>query len=174
MAFLTRPLALVGMMGSGKTTLAAALAARWGIATIDSDVVAEQLMGKTIHACFAENGETFFRHWEEKALKKICENNFYGVIATGGGVVMHPSGWAFLKEHTTTVWLDVPVEELWKRLQKNPGERPLLKDKQGFLTLAAARRPYYAQAQYQVSLAGKSKDEALIMLIGLLEKQQQP
>ena len=173
MSVLTRPIALVGMMGSGKTTLAKVLADWLGIVAADSDVMAEQLMGKTIPECFAEDGEAVFRQWEEKALKKLCLSISRMIIATGGGIVTYPSGWAFLKEHAVTVWLDVPGEELWERLRKNPGSRPLLSDKKGFLALAAARQPKYAEAEHRMPLAGLSKDEAVTKLIGWLEKQRQ-
>ncbi|GAB4218455.1 MAG: shikimate kinase [Synechococcales cyanobacterium] len=156
---------LIGMMGSGKTTLGQSLATRLGYAFVDTDQVIEQSSGQTIPELFAQGGEAHFRDWETQVLNQV--SGFRSVVvATGGGIVERPENWGSL-HHGVVVWLDVPLSELLARLAQDPGSRPLLQTLDPAATLATLwerRQPLYAQADVRVDLSGLSPQAAVEIL----------
>jgi len=124
------PVFVVGMMGSGKTTVGRCLAAREGAAFCDLDQRLERITGSTVAALF-ESGETGFRALERAALRSlVAEPGFAAracVVATGGGVVIDPDNRATMRRAGTIVYLDVPVAELLRRLGDEVHTRPLLR-----------------------------------------------
>lgn len=152
---------LVGMMGAGKTTVGRELATRLGYRFIDTDAVIEQLTGQSISQLFASFGEAEFRQLESQVLAEICAYKNLA-IATGGGIVMRRENWSYL-HHGLIVWLDVPVEQLYARLQSDT-TRPLLQDPDplGKLrSLLEQRQPLYAQADLRVTVSGEETLEQL-------------
>jgi len=143
---------LIGMMGSGKTTVGQALAQQLGYQFFDTDAVVEQVTGQTIAQIFAELGEAGFRDLESRVLSELSAYTRLA-IATGGGVVTRRENWGYLR-HGVIVWLDVPLEQLQARLQTDT-TRPLLQGKDGLTqlqTLLDQRRSLYAQADVQVQV----------------------
>ncbi|MEB3826945.1 shikimate kinase [Phormidium sp. CCY1219] len=143
---------LVGMMGAGKSTVGKTLADRLNYRFFDTDALIEQIAGQTINQIFAESGEAEFRALETKAIAELCAYKNL-VVATGGGIILKPQNWSYL-QHGIVVWLDVPVEELYKRLQGD-STRPLLKnpDPLGKLrSLLEQRQALYAQADVRISI----------------------
>ncbi|NRB07428.1 MAG: shikimate kinase [Richelia sp.] len=137
---------LIGMMGAGKTTVGKLLAQHLGYGFLDTDEVIVKVAGKSINTIFAEAGESTFRQLESKVLSEVCAYTKLA-IATGGGIVMNSNNWSYL-HHGLIVWLDVPVELLYKRLL-NDTIRPLLQDpepQEKLLSLLEQREPLYAQA----------------------------
>uniref|UniRef100_A0A1D1YVJ5 shikimate kinase n=1 Tax=Anthurium amnicola TaxID=1678845 RepID=A0A1D1YVJ5_9ARAE len=152
---------LVGMMGSGKTTVGKILSEALGYSFFDSDKLVEQAVGGTsVAQIFKDHSETFFRDYESKVLldlSSMCQL----VVATGGGAVIRPVNWRYMKKGIT-VWLDVPLEALARRIATvGTASRPLLHEHSGdaytkaFLrltTLSEERGEAYANAHVRVSL----------------------
>lgn len=143
---------LIGMMGSGKTTVGQVLAPQLGYQFFDTDAVIEQVAGRTIPHLFAEVGEAGFRDLESQVLSELCAYTRL-VVATGGGIVTRRENWGQLR-HGVIVWLDVPVTQLHDRLQADTS-RPLLQSGDRWTqleTLLAQRRSLYAQADVQIEV----------------------
>ena len=112
---------LIGMMGSGKTTVGIKLSEKLKKTFIDLDTEIEKSAGKTISELFDENGEDYFRLLESEKLKSFSES----VIACGGGVVLMEKNRHFIKENGTAILLTATMKELSHRLKDSDG-RPLL------------------------------------------------
>jgi shikimate kinase len=119
-------IALIGFMGSGKSQIGIALANKTGLLFIDLDSIIEKIAGMSISDIFLSYGEAHFRQLELKALEMIAESEQAIVLSCGGGIVLGEPNRRILSEMFTVVWLDVPVDEISKRLEKTPGNRPLL------------------------------------------------
>jgi shikimate kinase len=143
---------LVGMMGSGKTTVGRLLAKELGYQFFDTDAVIEQSQQKSINDIFAEAGEAAFRDLETEVLAQLSARVRLA-IATGGGIVLKRKNWSYLR-HGLVVWLDAPVELLQARLQ-NDATRPLLKEADlsaKLQSLLEQRQALYAQADLRITL----------------------
>ncbi|MCX7595695.1 MAG: shikimate kinase [Fischerella sp.] len=144
---------LIGMMGSGKTTLGRLLAPQLGYGFVDTDNLLEKAAGKTINQVFAEEGEAAFRQLESQVLAEVCAFTKL-VVATGGGIVLRRENWSYL-HHGLVVWLDVPVEILYNRLVDDT-TRPLLQDidpEEKLRSLLKQRQPLYAQADLRITVS---------------------
>lgn len=156
---------LIGMMGTGKTTVGRLLAGRLGYGFVDTDAIVEQLSGKTISQLFAEQGEVAFRQIETKVLAEVCAYTHLA-IATGGGIVMRQENWSYL-HHGLIVWLDVPVEQLYVRLASDT-TRPLLQDSdplEKLRSLLEQRQPLYAQADLRITPSAQETPEQLAIRV---------
>nr|WP_290222002.1 shikimate kinase [Trichocoleus desertorum] len=143
---------LVGMMGSGKTTVGRLLAKELGYHFFDTDAVIEQSQKKSINEIFAEAGEAAFRDLETEVLAQLS-SCVRLAIATGGGIVLKRKNWSYLR-HGLIVWLDAPVELLYARLQ-NDATRPLLRESDvsaKLQSLLEQRQSLYGQADLRISL----------------------
>ncbi|KAL0542997.1 hypothetical protein IC582_018083 [Cucumis melo] len=131
---------LVGMMGSGKTTIGKILARELGYTFSDSDTLVEQDVGGTSVAdIFKLHGEVFFRDKETEVLKKLSLMHGF-VISTGGGIVVRPINWKYMR-NGISIWLDVPLEALAKRIAAvGTDSRPLLHHESGNAYMKAFRR----------------------------------
>ena len=119
--------ALVGLRGSGKTTVAAALAQQLGCAWEDLDHTLAQAHGAASTSALLQSaGEARFREWECMHLQERAQHSSASIWATGGGLVVQPLARAWLARHALVVWLDAPVEVLVQRLQRDPHQRPAL------------------------------------------------
>jgi shikimate kinase len=111
---------LVGYRGTGKTTVAAALAARLGCEWVDADVVLEERVGTSIAALVRERGEATFRDEESTILAELLAS-CTGVLATGGGVVLRPLNRERLRAHgRPIVWLTASCAVIRRRLAADP------------------------------------------------------
>ncbi|MDX2216434.1 MAG: shikimate kinase [Oculatellaceae cyanobacterium bins.114] len=141
---------LIGMMGSGKSTVGRLLAMQLKYKFLDTDTVIEQLTQKSISQIFADSGEATFREIETQVLGRVAAET-RTAIATGGGIVLQRQNWSYL-HHGIVVWLDVPVDQLLKRL-KGSSNRPLLNDpdpQQKLHQILEQRQPLYATADVRV------------------------
>jgi shikimate kinase len=115
---------LVGMPGSGKSTVGRQLARRLGLPFFDSDHEIEARLGCTIREYFAREGETAFRELEEQVIEELAAGPA-AVIATGGGAVLREANRCNLRAHGHVVYLRSTPEELFRRLRHDK-QRPLL------------------------------------------------
>lgn len=136
---------LIGMMGSGKTTVGQHLAQSLNYRFIDTDQTIEAIAKKPIPAIFEQSGETSFRELETQVLGELSVYT-RTVISTGGGIIQEQMNWSYLR-HGLVVWLDVDLEILKKRVAQDQN-RPLADKLESLLN---QRRPLYAQADLQVS-----------------------
>lgn len=135
-----RPIWLIGMMGSGKTTVAPLVAAALGREWVDADVEIERHTGSTVAELFADSEERF-RAAEVDAITALATG--HAVVATGGGVVTTAAA-AIMSDSGVVVWLRASIETLSGRLGEG-SDRPLLTDSAaGLERIEAHRRQRYA------------------------------
>lgn len=142
---------LVGYRGTGKSTVAAVLADRLGVAWRDADAVLEERIGRSITELVGSRGEAAFRDVETEVLRDTLPA-FTGVLATGGGVVLRPENRRLLRERgRPVVWLTAPADVIRRRLAADPttaARRPALHGGDPLDEVAAAldaREPLYRE-----------------------------
>jgi shikimate kinase len=140
-------IALVGLPGAGKSTVAKLLARRLGCSSADVDSEIERMAGRSVPAIFDEEGEERFRDLESRALAKVMEQSEPIVLSCGGGILGRAPNRELLKAHARIVWLKVDPAKAAERL-RSPGEaaRPLLREgplEERLRTLLEARREGY-------------------------------
>ncbi|MBB5519720.1 shikimate kinase [Amphiplicatus metriothermophilus] len=146
-----RTVALVGMMGAGKTTVGRRLAARLALPFCDADAEIEKAAGMSVSDLFALHGEESFRRGEAQVIARLLAGPPH-VLATGGGAVVDPGTRRLLKERAITVWIRADAETLARRAARRD-TRPLLREgdpRAVIERLLAERAPYYAQADIAV------------------------
>jgi shikimate kinase len=158
-----RPIALVGLMGAGKSAVARELGERLGTVVADLDAMIEADAGCTVAELFERAGEATFRRREGERLRQSLAAGAR-VIACGGGVVLDPSHRALLRERCTVVWLEVDPATAARRVAAEAGRRPLLADGDPVGRLAellAARAPLYAEAAH-LRIPTEGRDAAAV------------
>lgn len=167
---------LIGMMGVGKTTVGQLLAEALGYQFFDTDRLVEQVAERTIPEIFAQEGEAGFRDLEAEVLAQLSPFPRL-VVATGGGIVLRPLNWSYL-HHGVVIWLDVAVELLLERLQRERSHRPLLASSDPQTTLEhllQQRRPLYGQADVHVQIGpGETPEQAVERIWTLVERRLKP
>lgn len=152
-----RTVALVGLMGAGKSCVGRALARRYRLPFVDADAEIESAAGRTVPEIFALRGEREFRDGERRVIARLLERPAH-VLATGGGAFMDPETRAHIRRRAVSLWLRADLEVLLRRVRCD-GARPLLQagDPRAVLEgLIARRYPVYAEADVVVD----SVDEA--------------
>ncbi len=145
------PIALIGLMGCGKSTVGRELSRTCGNPLLDTDAIIEQQVGMSIREIFLTRGESYFRALETALLRYIEHSPKLHptIISTGGGIILAPQNREILRRIAFTVWLDVDIPTLLSRTARSTG-RPLLadnSDRQAVLArLLEERRPFYEQA----------------------------
>jgi shikimate kinase len=158
---------LVGMPGSGKTTVGRQLARRLVLPFFDSDHLIEERLGCSIREFFAREGEAAFRDVEEQVLAELAQGTTAAVVATGGGAVLREANRRHLHQGGQVVYLRSSPEDLYRRL-RNDTQRPLLQvaDPLGKLrSLHAERDPLYREtAHFQID-TGRPSVPTLVNMI---------
>ena len=158
---------LIGYMASGKSTLGKALAQALALPFIDLDVEIERTAGTTISEIITAKGELHFRKLESAVLKDLLQHYESGVFALGGGTPVFYNHMDLLNAEGETIFLDVPVGELAKRLEGDI-ERPLIQNKEDVAEFVAKhmfeRRPYYSQAKHRIAGPSISVEELTAVL----------
>lgn len=151
-----RSIVLVGMMGSGKSTIGRRLGARLHVPFLDADHEIEIAhAGMTVSEIFAQHGEPYFRDGEARVIARLLETGPC-VIATGGGAFMNEETRALILSGAIAIWLDADIRTLVERVSRR-NTRPLLRNgnpAEVLTRLAEQRNPIYAEAQIHV----RSKD----------------
>jgi len=167
---LNRTVALVGMMGAGKTSIGRRLAARLNVPFRDADHEIEAAAGLAISEIFTRFGEPYFRDGERKVIARLLDEAPH-VLATGGGAFMDEATRAHMATRAFTIWLKAPVGLLLARVKKRD-TRPLLKDGDMRATmerLLGEREPVYATADMTLESADEPHGAAVERIIAALK-----
>lgn len=159
-------LVLVGLPGSGKSTVGRQLARRLGLPFRDSDHEIEQRIGCTIREFFEREGEAAFRDIEQDVIRDLAQAG-PGVLATGGGAVLRPANREQLRAAGPVVYLRSPPEELFRRL-RHDSQRPLLQvddPLQRLRALYGERDPLYRETCHYVIETGRPSVSTLVNMV---------
>tara|TARA_R110002049_G_scaffold297651_1_gene486946 strand:- start:553 stop:1068 length:516 start_codon:yes stop_codon:yes gene_type:complete len=163
---------LVGYMGSGKTTVGKELSKRLKINFLDLDNYIEEKYKMPISEIFLTKGELFFRKEETECLKEIFKGNDNIILSTGGGTPCYGENMSvMLKNSPNVFYLNVPIPELVKRLQKEKQHRPLIanipeNDLPEFIGKHLFERSYfYAKAHHTILVQQKGATEIVQEMI---------
>jgi shikimate kinase len=166
-----RTIALVGMMGVGKSTVGKKLAEILGAAFVDSDEEIEKAAGLTVQEIFERHGEPEFRRGERRVIERLLAGPPI-ILATGGGAYMDAATRALLKEKAITVWLRADLDLIWKRVNRRD-TRPLLRRENPRKVLAdlmEQRAPVYAEADIVVESGEGPATDAVKHILEALER----
>jgi shikimate kinase len=159
-------IALVGLPGSGKTTVGRQLARRLQLPFVDSDHEIEVRIGCSIREFFEREGEASFRDIEQEVIDTLTQGTSK-VLSTGGGAVLREANRQFLRERGRTVYLKSTPEELFRRL-RHDSNRPLLQvaDPLAKLrSLFAERDPLYKEVAHFILETGRPSVATLVNMI---------
>lgn len=144
---LKKTVALVGMMGAGKTAVGKAIAHSLEVPFLDSDAEIERAADRSIAEIFERDGEPFFRAKESQVITRLLEDE-QCILSTGGGAFMSASNQDLIARKGVAVWLQADLDILWQRV-RNKNTRPLLQTPNPFETLkslAETRDPIYSKS----------------------------
>ena len=148
-----RRIAIIGFMGSGKTTIARELGALLHCDWIDLDELIEKHERRSTRQIIESNGEEEFRRIETRVLQEELSTGSARVIALGGGAWMIADNRQLLKDRDVlTVWLDAPFDVCWKRIAESSDvrPRPLAPNREMAKRLYDERRPIYRSADLHI------------------------
>ena len=154
------PVVLLGFMGAGKTSVAAALAAKTNNQWVDLDEFVEKNQGKIISRIFEDSGEKQFREIETAALKEILSGGAARVVALGGGAWTIAENREIVRKNGfSSVWLDAPFELCWERIENEKQTRPLAANETFARQLFAERRKIYELCDLRIEIEEKDSPE---------------
>ena len=170
---LKKTVALVGMMGSGKSAVGKVVASLINVPFIDADVEIERAAKLSIPEIFERHGEKFFREKENQVIKRLLQA-MPCILATGGGAFVDKKIRRSIDRHAVSVWLNADLTTLWSRV-KHKKTRPLLQTKDPKETLKniyIERKDFYSLADVIVESQAKSslEDMANIVITSLLDR----
>lgn len=168
---LPRTVALVGLMGAGKSAIGKRLAVRLGLPFIDADDEIERAAGCSIAEIFAKYGEADFRAGERRVIARLLDRPAH-VLSTGGGAYIDADTRALMRAKAITVWLRADLDVLFDRVKKR-GHRPLLSqgDPREILgRLMTQRYPIYAEADIVVESTAQPADRTTEQVLDALRR----
>ena len=169
---LSKHICLLGFMGAGKSTLGAALAKRFNVSWIDSDLWIEQSQQQSIQDIITVFGWPAFRALEHEFTLSMAAQK-PSVISCGGGFPLAQENWHWISQYCTSIYLQVDREHLYERLLLNQGSRPLLANLNQeslklFITSELEQRePIYGRADFIVNGNGTA-EETISLLEALI------
>jgi shikimate kinase len=159
-------IALVGFMGTGKSTVGRLAAEVLHFTFLDTDHVIEEWAKKPINDIFAQDGEPAFREWERRIVEQLTHRK-KTVVATGGGLSANDANLASLKCHSLVVCLWASPEKIFERVREHT-HRPLLNEPDPLSkirSLLEVRAPYYRQADVLVNTEMRSLREVAAQVV---------
>jgi shikimate kinase len=159
-------IALIGFMGTGKTSVGRLVSDQLHFQYLDTDEMIQAVTGKTIADIFAKEGEPAFRALEKKTVADLAART-KTVISAGGGLPVNPANLASLKSHALIVCLWASPEKIWERV-KNQTHRPLLHDpdpQKKIRELLVIREPFYKQADVLLNTELRSLREVASQVV---------
>jgi shikimate kinase len=167
-----RAVFLVGFMGAGKTSVGRVLSRKLGWLFEDLDDRIQTREQRSIEQIFQQSGEAVFRSMEQAALHSLIGELSVSpprIVALGGGAFAHAGNAALLEEAGFfAIFLDAPVEELFRRCQEQGLQRPLRRDLERFRQLYETRRPCYLKAALRIETGGKDVERVAAEVISCL------
>lgn len=170
-----RKIILLGYMGCGKSTITSRLSKIIAIPYVDLDKSIEERTNLSINEIFEQHGEIYFRKLEHEIFVELLNAPKNLIISLGGGTPCYSNNHELLKgDGILSIYLKASVETLFERLVSNKNKRPLIANKseeemKEFIAKHLFDRSfYYNQAQYKLSIDGKSKDETTQEILALL------
>lgn len=166
---LRKPVALIGMMGAGKSFLGHALADSLSMEFADSDSVIEARGGLSASEIFEHYGEAKFRNFEYRVIDELSARNPL-ILSTGGGAPTHKPTFDLLLDRCIVIWLNADLNLMWSRV-KQSRTRPLLKTdnpKETLKNLLSDRTPLYKKAHITLDISSKNAKRAQGNLIKAL------
>ncbi|HEY31590.1 MAG TPA: shikimate kinase [Dehalococcoidia bacterium] len=168
-------IALIGFMGTGKSAVGRALAAKLGREFVEMDSLIEEMAGKTIPEIFQQDGEIAFREMEIEVTRKVAQNTRQ-VIACGGGMVLNKINIDRLKETSRMVYLKASLGKILERTSNGNSERPLLDvpdPEQRIKELLDFRKPFYERsADITINTTRLSIDKVVELIINRLKEDE--
>ena len=167
---LPRTVALVGLMGVGKTTIGRRLAEHFGLPFVDADEEIEKAAGQSVADIFAHYGEAAFRDGEQKVISRLLEGETR-ILATGGGALTHPKTRESLKAKAITLWLRTDIKVLARRVANKP-HRPLVRDRNPIDVLKEhmkTRYPLFEMADVVVDTGDHSHAKTVEQVLDALQ-----
>lgn len=159
---------LIGMMGTGKTTVGQLLSQKLNYRFFDTDVLIEKVAQKPITEIFNQEGEPFFRDLETQVLTQVSQC-VRSVVATGGGIILKQENWSYL-HYGLSIWLNADVDILSERLEED-NSRPLLRKtslQEQLSLLLEERKSRYREADLRIDITREMTPEDVVNTI--LEK----
>ena len=167
----SRTIALVGLMGVGKTSIGKRLASVLDLPFRDADEAIETAAGRSIAEIFTERGEDEFRAGERRVIARLLEDPPH-VLATGGGAFVQPQTRALIKSRSISVWLRADLQVLARRVARKD-TRPLVAGKDPLVVLQAqaeTRYPAYAEADVVIDTGEMSHAASLELVLNALRR----
>lgn len=166
-----RKITLIGMMGSGKTTIGKILSKQTGISAIDLDDFIENKENKSISEIFKTKGEQYFRTVEAITIKELTQTTSSQILSLGGGAFENEQTREFLLKNSTVIYLETTPEEIFKRIKKT-NNRPLLKNNMTIKKISeimTERKNNYNLAHHKILTDGKTPSKIAEEILGALE-----
>jgi len=169
-----RAIALVGLRGSGKSTVGPLLAAHFGMEFVELDRRVESEAGLSLRELFELHGEDYYRRLENQCVSALLEDDQQVVVALSGGIVSNIDAYKQLLRTCTTVWLKARPEDHMQRVVDQGDHRPM-EDRENAMAelraILAARAPLYSKADIQLDTSADSLDGVLEQLDSLLQER---
>ncbi len=144
---------LIGFTGVGKSTLGKQLADELNMDFLDTDMLIEERLGKTIPQIFEEHGEGYFRKKENQLLKhlvhKAVDNR---IISTGGGMPIFHDNLEIMQNSGMVIWLDRDLEDIYRVLKSNPRKGVHFTSRDELDDLYNSRKEFYSKAEHKLSI----------------------
>ena len=163
---LKKTVALIGMMGSGKSAIGKVVSSILDVPFVDADVEIERAAKLSISEIFERHGEKFFRDKEDQVIKRLLKERPC-ILATGGGAFVNEKIRTSIKQHCVSVWLNTDVETLWKRV-KHKKTRPLLRTdnpRETLVNIYSDRIKTYSLADVIIESRGTSSLDKMANLV---------
>ena len=164
MTILLKPIALIGLMGSGKSSVGKILKGQLECKFIDTDSAIIDELGLSISEIFEQFGEAYFRSKEEDLILNLSLDNKI-ILATGGGAITSLKVRNFLRRNFFTIYLMCDIETLWARVSLSKHNRPLINDDNGrqkLEKLIADRSQYYCQADLTIQSTNRDTKRDIV------------
>ncbi|MSP06230.1 MAG: shikimate kinase [Candidatus Fonsibacter sp.] len=167
-----KSLVLVGMMGTGKSTIGKEVAKKLKVEFIDTDELIEKEENVTISEIFKKNGEKYFRELEEKIFLKIKDDK-EKIISIGGGAFINDIIRKKILKEYLSIWLNVDEDLIISRIKRNAKKRPMVDQnniEKSVKNLKKTRDPIYKLANYEIDCNLNNKNKIIEKIIDFYEK----
>ena len=165
-------IALIGLRGSGKSTLGKLLGAKLAAPFIELDREVEKTSGMALGEIFEMFGQPTFRRFERTALDTAIDKHPRFVLATGGSLVTEPGTFERLLTSCVTIWVRAKPDEHMRRVIEQGDLRPMADNKRAMddlVSILKSREPLYAKADYVLETAGKTPEQSLREIVAWLD-----